>query len=125
MLHKIFTGAQIAAVCNEAAMIAARDLNEEIRMEHFDQAMDRVRSGLKKRTPLNPDSKKVAAFHDAGHAIAGWFMKGITAPPTKVNYSTVTFILHLQSSICIIKIYITVECYAKRQWKNNLFLAAS
>lgn len=84
MILAVFPGAQIAATCNEAAMIAARDLNDEVRMEHFEQALDRVRSGIKKRKALSKEEKLRAARHDAGHAIAGWFLEG-TSPPTKVR----------------------------------------
>lgn len=76
-------GAQIAAMCNEAAMIAARDLNDEIRMEHFEESLERVRSGIKKRKKLSKEEKLLAAHHDAAHAIAGWFLEG-ASPPTKV-----------------------------------------
>jgi len=78
-----FTGAQIAALCNESAMIAARDLNEEIKMPHFEQALERVRSGIKKKRPMTEEEKIHFARHDAAHAVAGWFLKGST-PPTKL-----------------------------------------
>jgi len=78
-----FTGAQIAALCNESAMIAARDLNEEILMPHFEQALDRVRSGVSKKRPFTAEEKMRFARHDAAHAIAGWFLKG-AVPPTKL-----------------------------------------
>ena len=71
-----FTGADIANVCNEAALIAARDLNESINMKHFEQAIERVVAGMEKKTNvLSPEEKKTVAYHEAGHAVAGWFLQ--------------------------------------------------
>ncbi|XP_043083265.1 AFG3-like protein 2 [Puntigrus tetrazona] len=71
-----FTGADIANVCNEAALIAARHLNESINVKHFDQAIDRVIGGLEKKTQvLQPTEKKTVAYHEAGHAVVGWFLQ--------------------------------------------------
>lgn len=71
-----FTGADIANVCNEAALIAARDLNESIVMKHFEQAIERVVAGMEKKTNvLAPDEKRTVAYHEAGHAVAGWFLQ--------------------------------------------------
>lgn len=71
-----FTGADIANVCNEAALIAARDLNESILMKHFEQAIERVVAGMEKKTNvLQPEEKRTVAYHEAGHAVAGWFLE--------------------------------------------------
>jgi len=71
-----FSGADIANVCNEAALIAARDLNTSILMQHFEQAIERVVAGLEKKTQvLQPDEKKTVAYHEAGHAVAGWYLQ--------------------------------------------------
>jgi len=71
-----FTGADIANVCNEAALIAARQLSEKVNMKHFEQAIERVIGGLEKKTQvLQPDEKKTVAYHEAGHAVAGWFLE--------------------------------------------------
>nr|MBE5725040.1 putative AFG3-like protein 2 [Cucujiformia] len=71
-----FTGADIANVCNEAALIAARDLNESINMKNFEQAIERVVAGMEKKTNvLSPEEKKTVAYHEAGHAVAGWFLE--------------------------------------------------
>lgn len=71
-----FSGADIANVCNEAALIAARDLNTSIQMNHFEQAIERVVAGLEKKTQvLQPEEKKTVAYHEAGHAVAGWFLE--------------------------------------------------
>uniref|UniRef100_A0A665TF42 Si:ch1073-174d20.2 n=1 Tax=Echeneis naucrates TaxID=173247 RepID=A0A665TF42_ECHNA len=71
-----FTGADIANVCNEAALIAARHLNPSVNGKHFEQAIDRVIGGLEKKTQvLQPTEKKTVAYHEAGHAIVGWFLQ--------------------------------------------------
>ncbi|XP_039619337.1 AFG3-like protein 1 [Polypterus senegalus] len=71
-----FTGADIANVCNEAALIAARHLNEFILSKHFEQAIERVIGGLEKKTQvLQPAEKKTVAYHEAGHAVVGWFLE--------------------------------------------------
>ncbi|KAK5621924.1 AFG3-like protein 2 [Crenichthys baileyi] len=71
-----FTGADIANVCNEAALIAARHLSPAVNPKHFEQAIDRVIGGLEKKTQvLQPTEKKTVAYHEAGHAIVGWFLQ--------------------------------------------------
>ncbi|XP_063244841.1 AFG3-like protein 2 [Bacillus rossius redtenbacheri] len=71
-----FTGADIANVCNEAALIAARDLKNEIVLKHFEQAIERVVAGMEKKTNvLQPEEKTTVAYHEAGHAVAGWFLE--------------------------------------------------
>lgn len=69
-----FTGADIANVCNEAALIAARELAASIVHKHFEAAIERVIAGLEKKTQvLQPEEKKTVAYHEAGHAVTGWF----------------------------------------------------
>ena len=71
-----FTGADIANVCNEAALIAARDLSPIILKKNFDAAIERVVAGLEKKTQvLQPEEKKTVAYHEAGHAVTGWFLQ--------------------------------------------------
>ncbi|KAK7574468.1 hypothetical protein V9T40_011659 [Parthenolecanium corni] len=71
-----FTGADIANVCNEAALIAARDLNDSIVLKHFELAIERVVAGMEKKTNvLQPEEKKTVAYHEAGHAVSGWFLE--------------------------------------------------
>lgn len=71
-----FTGADIANICNEAALIAARDSNETIIMKNFEQAIERVIAGMEKKTNvLQPDEKKTVAYHEAGHAVSGWYLE--------------------------------------------------
>ena len=71
-----FTGADIANVCNEAALIAARELATSIVNKHFEAAIERVIAGLEKKTQvLQPDEKRTVAYHEAGHAVTGWFLE--------------------------------------------------
>ena len=71
-----FAGAEIANVCNEAALIAARRDKRSINMQDFQDAIDRVIGGLEKRNKIiSPEEKKIVAYHEAGHAIAGWFLE--------------------------------------------------
>lgn len=71
-----FAGAEIANVCNEAALIAARRGKEAIDMQDFHDAIDRVIGGLEKKNKLiSPEEKKIVAYHEAGHAVAGWFLE--------------------------------------------------
>jgi cell division protease FtsH len=71
-----FAGAEIANVCNEAALIAARRDKAEVDMQDFQDAIDRVIGGLEKKTKIiSPEEKKIVAYHEAGHAVAGWFLE--------------------------------------------------
>ncbi|QBQ42722.1 ATP-dependent zinc metalloprotease FtsH [Sphingobacterium psychroaquaticum] len=71
-----FAGAEIANVCNEAALIAARKNKTAITMQDFQDAIDRVIGGLEKKNKIiSPEEKKIVAYHEAGHAIAGWFLE--------------------------------------------------
>lgn len=71
-----FAGAEIANVCNEAALIAARKNKKAINMQDFQDAIDRVIGGLEKRNKIiSPEEKKIVAYHEAGHAITGWFLE--------------------------------------------------
>jgi cell division protease FtsH len=71
-----FAGAEIANVCNEAALIAARKNKKAIEMQDFQDAIDRVIGGLEKKNKIiSPEEKKIVAYHEAGHAIAGWFLE--------------------------------------------------
>jgi AFG3 family protein len=71
-----FAGAEIANVCNEAALIAARRNKEAVDMQDFQDAVDRVIGGLEKKNKIiSPEEKKIVAYHEAGHAVAGWFLE--------------------------------------------------
>ncbi|EMR02356.1 ATP-dependent zinc metalloprotease FtsH [Cesiribacter andamanensis] len=71
-----FAGAEIANVCNEAALIAARRDKKAVDMQDFQDAIDRVIGGLEKKNKIiSPEEKKIVAYHEAGHAVAGWFLE--------------------------------------------------
>ncbi|MEP4533537.1 MAG: ATP-dependent zinc metalloprotease FtsH [Cyclobacteriaceae bacterium] len=71
-----FAGAEIANVCNEAALIAARRNKKSVDMSDFQDAVDRVIGGLEKKSKIiSPEEKKIVAYHEAGHAVAGWFLE--------------------------------------------------
>jgi AFG3 family protein len=71
-----FAGADIANVCNEAALIAARKGKDEVHLDDFNDAVDRIIGGLEKKNKIiSPDEKKVIAYHEAGHAVSGWFLE--------------------------------------------------
>jgi AFG3 family protein len=71
-----FAGADIANVCNEAALLAARRGKESVELDDFESAVDRVIGGLEKNNlVMSPEEKRTVAFHEAGHAVAGWFLK--------------------------------------------------
>lgn len=71
-----FAGAEIANVCNESALIAARKNKNSIEMGDFQDAIDRVIGGLEKKNKIiSPEEKKIVAYHEAGHAVAGWYLE--------------------------------------------------
>ncbi len=81
-IHKLaeqtpgFAGADIANVCNEAALIAARKNKAAVDMSDFQDAVDRVIGGLEKKNKIiSPEEKRIIAYHEAGHAICGWFLE--------------------------------------------------
>jgi AFG3 family protein len=81
-IHKLaeqtpgFAGADISNVCNEAALIAARKGKEAVDMEDFQDAVDRVIGGLEKKNKIiSSEEKKIIAYHEAGHAICGWYLE--------------------------------------------------
>lgn len=80
-----FAGADIANVCNEAALIAARRNKTEVDLDDFNYALDRVIGGLEKKNKLiSPKEKEIIAYHEAGHAICGWFLEH-ASPLVKVT----------------------------------------
>ncbi|EGI70404.1 Paraplegin, partial [Acromyrmex echinatior] len=71
-----FSGADIANVCNEAALHAARDMKKQVDSNDLTYAIDRTIGGLTKRNnPLTPSTKRIVAYHEAGHALVGWLME--------------------------------------------------
>ncbi|KAG0274992.1 AAA ATPase afg3 [Linnemannia exigua] len=71
-----FSGADIHNVCNEAALIAARHNKETVVEADFEAAIERVIVGLEKKSKvLSPEEKRTVAYHEAGHAVAGWYLE--------------------------------------------------
>ncbi|CAA0836387.1 ATP-dependent zinc metalloprotease FTSH 10-mitochondrial [Striga hermonthica] len=71
-----FAGADIANVCNEAALIAARTDSSIITMQHFESAIDRVIGGLEKKNKvISKMERRTVAYHESGHAVVGWFLE--------------------------------------------------
>ena len=71
-----FSGADIANVCNEAALIAARNSKKRIEKEDFNNAIDRIIGGLERRTSIiSPEEKRSIAVHESGHATVSWLLE--------------------------------------------------
>ena len=70
-----FSGADIANVCNEGAIIAARSDMKHVSMKQFEQATERVIGGLERKNLMSKEERKTVAYHEAGHAVAGWFLE--------------------------------------------------
>jgi len=80
-----FSGADIANVCNEGALIAARHNKTNVTLKDLEAAIDRVIGGLeRKNRVLSPQEKMIVAYHEAGHAVAGWFLE-YSSPLLKVS----------------------------------------
>jgi AFG3 family protein len=80
-----FSGADIANICNESALIAARKKKEKIGKQDFLDAIDRVVAGLEKKSKIiSPEEKKIIAYHEAGHAVVSWLLKRVD-PLVKVS----------------------------------------
>lgn len=80
-----FSGADIANVCNEAALIAARRKKESIDKHDFMDALDRIVAGLERKSKvISPEEKKIIAYHESGHAIVSWLLKNVD-PLIKVS----------------------------------------
>jgi len=71
-----FAGAELANLCNEAALMAARRNKKAVEMVDFQDAIERVVAGLEKKNKLiNSNERKIVAYHEAGHAIVGWYLE--------------------------------------------------
>ena len=80
-----FSGADIANVCNEAALIAARNGKKAVDKQDFLDAVDRIIGGLEKKNKIiTPSEKRAVAFHEAGHAVVSWMLEH-AAPLVKVT----------------------------------------
>lgn len=80
-----FSGADIANVCNEAALTAARHDKQAVDGSDFIEAVDRIVGGIeRKKTIMSPEEKRLTAYHEVGHAVAGWLLEGCD-PVLKVS----------------------------------------
>jgi ATP-dependent Zn protease len=70
------SGAQIANVCNEAALYAAREGKKSISIGDFDHAVDRVLAGAEKKSKtLSAEERRIVAYHESGHVLTAWFLE--------------------------------------------------
>jgi cell division protease FtsH len=80
-----FSGADIANICNESALIAARKKKDKISKDDFLDAIDRTVAGLEKKSKIiSPEEKKIIAYHEAGHAVVSWLLEHVD-PLVKVS----------------------------------------
>ncbi|MEN9838711.1 MAG: hypothetical protein RL177_190 [Bacteroidota bacterium] len=80
-----FAGAELANMCNEAALMAARQNKERVHMSDFQNAIERVIAGLEKKNKIiSANEREIVAYHESGHAIVGWFLEH-TDPVMKVS----------------------------------------
>lgn len=80
-----FAGAELANLCNEAALIAARRGKKKIEMIDFQDSIEKVIAGLERKNKLiSPEERKIVAYHEAGHAVVGWYLEH-TDPVLKVS----------------------------------------
>ncbi|MBS1914740.1 MAG: ATP-dependent zinc metalloprotease FtsH [Bacteroidetes bacterium] len=80
-----FSGADIANICNEAALMAARKKKSKVERQDFLDAIDRVVAGLEKKSKIiSPEEKKIIAYHEAGHAVTSWLLTSVD-PLAKVS----------------------------------------
>ena len=79
-----FSGADLANIANEAALLAVRRKSDRVSMKDLDLAIERVVAGLQRRTPLTPEIRKKVAYHETGHALVACFLPG-TDPVHKVS----------------------------------------
>ncbi len=71
-----FSGADIANLCNEAAILAARKDKKFVETIDFEMASERVMAGLEKSKSISVEETKIVAYHEAGHAVVSWFLEG-------------------------------------------------
>ena len=71
-----FSGADIANLCNEAAILAARENKKFVETIDFEMASERIIAGLKKKQLMTEDERRVVAVHESGHAVVSWFLEG-------------------------------------------------
>lgn len=71
-----FSGADISNLCNQAAIIATRNSKDYITDRDFEEATERITAGYVKKNLMKEKTKKRVAYHEAGHAVSSWFLKG-------------------------------------------------
>lgn len=71
-----FSGSDISNICNEAAILAARNKQKSVTPLNFEMAVERVIGGLEQKRMVSPKEKRTVAVHESGHAITGWFLEG-------------------------------------------------
>lgn len=71
-----FSGAQIANLCNEAALLAARNNKEFVDAHDFQMATERLIGGIEKKNIISTQEKKIISIHESGHAVVSWFLQG-------------------------------------------------
>lgn len=71
-----FSGADIANLCNEAAIIATRRKQDYVELKDFEDASERIMAGYEKKNLVNAKTRRRIAYHEAGHAVCGWFLRG-------------------------------------------------
>jgi AFG3 family protein len=71
-----FSGAEIANLCNEAAILAARKNKTSVHSSDFELAAERVMAGLEKKKAISEEERKIIAYHESGHAVVSWFLAG-------------------------------------------------
>lgn len=69
-----FSGADIANICNEAAIVAARHNKKSVGIQEFEVSTERVIAGLERQMPLSEEERRTVAYHEAGHAVSSWFI---------------------------------------------------
>ena len=75
LVATFFLGADIANVCNEAALHAARSLQKKVTSANLEYAIERSVGGTEKRSQvISPEEKKIVAYHESGHALVGWLL---------------------------------------------------
>lgn len=79
-----FSGADLANLCNEAAILAVRKEKKFVEPSDFESASDRVIAGLEQSTVLSDIEKKKVAYHESGHAVTAWFLEG-ASPLLKIT----------------------------------------
>lgn len=70
-----FSGADIMNIVNEGAIIAARRNADGVKIRDFEMATERVIGGIERKLPQSKEERRTVAYHEAGHAVAGWFSK--------------------------------------------------